>query len=50
MVRTLVGSCRCVTSWYDLDLAFDLAVVTLNFKILSWLYLRNYKVLEADTL
>ena len=24
-------------SWCDLDLTFDLAVVTLSFKILSWL-------------
>ena len=35
MVGTLVGACRCVTSWYDPDLTFDLAVVTWTFKILS---------------
>ena len=28
----------------DLDLTFDLAVVTLNYKILSGLYLGNCKV------
>ena len=34
----------------DLDLTFDLAVVTLTYKILSSLYLRNRKVWEVDTL
>ena len=29
MVGTLVRGCRCATSWCDLDLTFDLAVVTL---------------------
>ena len=38
MVGTLVGGCRCATSCYDLDLTFDLAVVTLNLKILFGLY------------
>ena len=33
----------------DLDLTFDLAVVTLIFKILSGLYLRNLTVKEVDT-
>ena len=28
-------------SWCDLDLTFDLAVVTLTYKILSGPYLRN---------
>ena len=28
-------------SWFDLDLTFDLTVVTLTYKILSGLYLRN---------
>ena len=31
------------------DLTSDLAVVTLSWKILSGLYLRNRKVQEADT-
>ena len=31
-------------SWSDLDLTFDLAVVTLTYKILSELYLGNRKV------
>ena len=39
MVRTLVGGSGCATSWHDFDLTFDLAVVTLNYKILSGLYL-----------
>ena len=42
--RTLVRGCRCATSWSDLDLTFDLAVVTLTYKILSRLYLGNCKV------
>ena len=33
-----------VMSWYDLDLTFDLAVVTLIFKILSGIYLGSCKV------
>ena len=41
--------CRCATSWSDLDLTFDLAVVTLTYKILSGLYLGNCKVWEVDT-
>ena len=36
-------------SWCDLDLTFDLAVVTLTYKILSGLYLGNHKVQEVDT-
>ena len=36
-------------SWSDLDLTFDLAVVTLSLKILSGLYLGNCKVYEVDT-
>ena len=49
MVGILVGDCRCATSWCDPDLNFDLAVVTLIYKILSGLYLRNSKVYEVDT-
>ena len=44
MVGTLVRGCRCAMSCCDLDLTFDLAVVTLTYKILSRLYLRNRKV------
>ena len=44
MVATLVRGCKCGTSLSDLDLTFDLAVVTLTYKILSGLYLGNYKV------
>ena len=42
MVGTLVGGCRYATSWCDLDLTFDLAVVTLTYKILSRLYLGKH--------
>ena len=49
LVGTLVRGCRCAMSWCDLDLTFDLAVVTLTYKILSGLYLGNRKVEEVDT-
>ena len=39
----MVRGCRCATSWSDLDLTFDLAVVTLTYKILSGLYLGNVR-------
>ena len=35
-------------SWSDLDLTFDLAVVSLTYKILSGLYFGNRKVEEVD--
>ena len=38
LVGTLVRGCRCAMSWCDL------AVVTLNYKILSGFYLGNCKV------
>ena len=44
ILGTLVRECRCATSWCDLDLTFDLSVVTLTYKILSGLYLGNHKV------
>ena len=44
LVGTLVRGCRCAMSWSDLDLTFDLAIVTLTYKILSGLYLGNSKV------
>ena len=43
-VQKLVGSCTCAMSWYDLDLIFDLAVVTFTLKMLSGLYLGKFKV------
>ena len=49
LVGTLVRGCRCATSWCDLDLTFDLAVVTLTYKISSGLYLGNRKVYEVVT-
>ena len=39
MVETLVGGCRSATSWCDLDLTFDLVIVSMSFKILSGLFL-----------
>ena len=36
-------------SWYELDLTFNLSVVTLTYKILSGLYFGNCKVKEVDT-
>ena len=39
--RAIGWGCRCTTSWYDLDLTFDLAVVTLIFKIFPGLYILN---------
>ena len=47
MVGTLVRGCRRATSWCDLDLTLPL--VTLTYKILSGLYLRNSKVKEVET-
>ena len=44
MVGILVRGCRCATSWSDIDLTFDLAVVTLTYKMLSGLYIGNRKV------
>ena len=41
VIGALVRRCRCTMSWCDLDLAFDLAVVTLTYKILCRTYLRN---------
>ena len=32
---TLIGRCKCAKSWCDIDLTFDLVIVTLKFKILS---------------
>ena len=44
MLGTLGRRCRCAMSLSDLDLTFDLDVVTLSLKILSGLYLGNRKV------
>ena len=35
--------------WFDLDMTFDVAVVTLTFKILFGLYLRGCEVENVDT-
>ena len=42
--RDIGWGSRCATSWCDLDLTFDLAIVTLTYKTLSVLYLGNCKV------
>ena len=44
LVGTLFRGCRCPMSCCDLDLTFNLAVVTLTYKILSRLYLGNREV------
>ena len=43
MVGTLVRDCRCAKSWCDLDLTFDLAVVTLTYKILTFYLFSTYR-------
>ena len=48
--RDIGWGCKYATLWCDVDLTFGLAIVTLTFKILSRLYLRNHKVLEVETL
>ena len=40
---------RCATSWCDPDLTFDLAIVTLTYKLLSGLYLGSRNVWKIDT-
>ena len=41
MIGILVRGCRYATSWSDLDVTFDLAVVIFTYKILSGQYLGN---------
>ena len=41
MIGILVRECMHATSWSDLGLTFDLAVVTLTYKIFSGLYIGN---------
>ena len=43
-IKDIGWGCRYAVSWCDLDLTFDLAVVTLSLKILSGLYLGNRKM------
>ena len=40
---TLVWGCRCAMSWCDIDLTFDLVVMTIHLEILSGLFLRFRK-------
>ena len=42
--RDIGWGCRCTSLWGELDLTFDLAIVTLTDKILSRLYLGNRKM------
>ena len=45
----MVGGCRCATSWCDLDLTFDLVVVTMTFKILYGLFFGLYEMYYVNT-
>ena len=38
------------SAWCDLDVTFDLAIVSLTYNILSWLYLRNRSYLVGTWL
>ena len=44
MVGTLVGGSRCATSSCNLDLTYDLDIVSMSLKILSGLFIRFRKV------
>ena len=50
MVGISVGECKCAVSWCDLDLNFDIVVVTLTFKGLSRPYSENCNMQEVDPL
>ena len=47
--RDIGWEVKYAMSWCDLDLTFDLIVVTLSLRILSRLYLINCKVWEIET-
>ena len=47
LCRDIGLRCRRATSWCDLDLTFDFALVTLRLKILSGLIIRKCKVWEV---
>ena len=49
IVLALGSVWRCETSYCDLNLTFDLTVVALIFKILSGLYLGNFKCRKLIT-
>ena len=42
--RNIGWEYRCAMLWYDFNFLFDLTAVTLTFKILYGLYLRNCNV------
>ena len=44
LIGTFRRECMCAASWCDLDLTFELAIVTLTVKILSGQYLSICKV------
>ena len=44
LVGTLVGGCRCVSSYCSLGLAYDLVIVTMSLTILSGLFIGLDKV------
>ena len=49
MVEKLVRRCRCSVSRCDLDLTFDLVIVTMSFKIFSGIFLGFHKVKKVDS-
>ena len=49
MVGTLLRGCRYDTSCCNLDLSFDLVIVTMSFKILSRLFLGFRKMKNIDS-
>ena len=49
MVGTLLRGCRSDTSCCNVDLSFDLVIVTMSFKMLSRLFLGFRKMQNVDT-
>ena len=41
--------CSYTVPWCDLNLTFNLAVVALNLKTMSRLYVKKHKIQEVDT-
>ena len=49
MVGTLAGGGRCARLWSDLELTYDLVIVTMSFNILPGLFLGFHKVKKVNT-
>ena len=47
MVGILVKGCSCVASQCDVELTFDLAIVKLTLKVLSY-YIKNESFIKDD--